>query len=81
MGRKCNGQTNCFEISPGMPNDLDQLLASLKRQRTDVETEMNSTRERDAAELVEKFASLRKRSEELDETCRRQNNPLPRSSR
>ena len=55
-----------------MPSDLDQLLASLKRQRTDIETEMNSTREQDAAALVEKFEQLRKRSAELDETCRRQ---------
>lgn len=80
MGRKCNGQTNCFEISL-MPSDLDQLLASLKRQRTDVETELNSTRDQEAAELVEKFAQLRKRSEELDETCRRQHKSLPRPTR
>jgi len=65
-----------------MPSDLDQLLASLKRQRTDVETELNSSREEEAAKLVEKFAQLRKRSEELDETCRRQLvKPPARSSR
>lgn len=64
-----------------MPSDLDQLLASLKRQRTDVETELNSTRKQEAAALVEKFAQLRKRSEELDQTFRRQHNPAPPKSR
>ena len=64
-----------------MANDLDNLIKSLKRQRTDVETDMNSTREQDAADLVEKFEQLRKRSEELDETFRRQHKQPPDSSR
>ncbi len=64
-----------------MANDLDNLIKSLKRQRTDVETDMNSTREQDAADLVEKFEQLRKRSEELDETFRRQHKQPPASSR
>jgi hypothetical protein len=63
-----------------MAKDLDNLIKSLKRQRTDVETDMNSTREQDAAELVEKFKQLRKRSEELDETYRRQQKKPPGSS-
>lgn len=59
-----------------MANDLDNLIASLQRQRTDVETEMNSTRERDAADLVDKLEQLRKRSEETDETWRRNQRTL-----
>jgi len=54
-----------------MANDLDNLIDSLQRQRTDMETEMNSTRDRDAADLVDKLKQLRKRSEESDETWRR----------
>ena len=50
-----------------MASDLDNLIKSLKRQRTDVETDMNSTREQDAADLVEKFKRLREHSDELDE--------------
>jgi hypothetical protein len=64
-----------------MANDLSNLIDSLKRQRTDVETQMNSNRERDAADLVDKLEQLRKRSEELDETCRRQHKQPPDSSR
>jgi hypothetical protein len=64
-----------------MANDLDNLIKNLKRQRDDVESDMNSTREQDAAALVEKFEQLRKRSEELDETCRRQQKKAPDSSR
>ncbi len=64
-----------------MADDLDNLIKSLKRQRTDVETDMNSTREQDAADLVEKFEQLRKRSAELDETFRRQQKKPPDSSR
>ena len=64
-----------------MATDLDNLIKSLKRQRTDVETDMNSTREQDAADLVEKFKQLRQRSAELDETCRRQLKKPPDSSR
>ena len=48
-----------------MANDLDNLIDSLQRQRTDMETEMNSTRDRDAADLVDKLEQLRKRSEEI----------------
>ena len=64
-----------------MANDLDNLIKSLKRQRTDVESDMKSNREQDAADLVEKFKRLRERSEELDETCRRQHKKPPTSSR
>jgi hypothetical protein len=63
-----------------MASDLDNLIKNLKRQRTDVETDMNSTREQDAADLVEKFKRLRERSEELDETYRRQHKKPPASS-
>lgn len=64
-----------------MTSDLDQLLATLRRQRTDVEAELKSAREQEAANLVAKFAELRKRSEELDETCRRQQKLSQPSSR
>jgi vacuolar-type H+-ATPase catalytic subunit A/Vma1 len=65
-----------------MASDLNNLIESLKRQRTEVDTEMNSTREQDAAELVDKVQQLLRRSEELDETCRRQHKrSTPDSSR
>jgi hypothetical protein len=62
-----------------MASDLDNLIKSLKRQRDDVESDMNSTREQDAAALVEKYQTLRKRSEELDETCRKRRRRIPRA--
>lgn len=64
-----------------MASDLDNLIKNLKRQRDDVESDMKSTREQEAAALVEKFQQLRKRSEELDETCRRQQKKPADSSR
>jgi hypothetical protein len=54
-----------------MANDIDVLIKSLKRQRTDLEAEMTGPKRAAAAgEIVDRLQKLRKRSEDVDETWR-----------
>ena len=56
-----------------MPDELDVMIKTLQRQRDDLKAELSdSTRSEQAAELVHTLRRLRKKSEELDETWRKQ---------
>lgn len=62
-----------------MPDELDVLIKTLQQQRDDLAAELtNSKREQEAAELLDTLRRLRKKSEELDETWRKQQSAFPR---